>query len=166
MLVAVFLEGGHERLEVRLTTGGTHVLGGEVAVHPGTVPVALEGLAVKDHVDTVLLADAHEKVAGHPDLVGGGATTLAEDLEFPLALGHFGVDALVVDAGGDTDVEVFLDNGAGEVADLLGADAAVIFALGIGVAGIGQPRGRPSWKRKYSCSRPIQRPGSSGMVAR
>ncbi len=47
-----------------------------------------------------------EEVAGHPHLVGGALGAFAEDLEFPLALRHFGVDAFVVDAGVEAEVEV------------------------------------------------------------
>src|SRR6202034_2602169 len=54
---------------------------------------------------------------------------LAEDLEFPLALRHFGVDALVVDAGGETKVEMLLDDLARDRADIGVADAGVIRAL-------------------------------------
>ncbi len=51
-----------------------------------------------------------QEVAGDPHLIGGGLGALAEDLEFPLALGHFGVDAFVVDAGREAEIEVLLDD--------------------------------------------------------
>jgi hypothetical protein len=77
-------------------------------VHAGAVPVHVlaERLAVPVHVHAVLFAEAQQEVAGDPDLVSGGLGALAEDLELPLALGHFGVDALVVDAGVEAEVEM------------------------------------------------------------
>ncbi len=70
-------------------------------------------------VDAVLLGEAQHQVAGHPHLVGGLLGALAEDLEFPLALRHLGVDAFVVDAGGEAEVEMLLDDLAGDAPTFL-----------------------------------------------
>jgi hypothetical protein len=45
-----------------------------------------------------------QQVARHPHLVGGFLGALAEDLELPLALRHFGVDAFMIDAGGEAEI--------------------------------------------------------------
>ncbi len=137
----VLFELVHELLEVFLAARLTEDFGGEVAVHAGSVPVALEGLAVPVDVDAVFLADAEEQVAGDPDLVGGGAGALAEDLEFPLALGDLGVDALVIDACVQAGVDVLLDDGTGDVTDVLVADAGVVFTLWLGEAVLGPTEG-------------------------
>jgi hypothetical protein len=89
-------------------------------------------------VDAVLLCQPLEKIAGHPHLVGGLSRALAEDLELPLALRHFGVDAFVVDAGKEAEVEMLLDHLAGDIADILVADARVIWALRGRIAGLGE----------------------------
>ena len=105
VLVAEFVEGGHEFLKVGFAALLTHELGGEVGVHTGAVPIErlLEGsedrFAAELDVDPVSLGEADQQIAGDPHLIGGTLRALAENLEFPLALRHFGVDALEVDAG-------------------------------------------------------------------
>ncbi len=106
----VLVERLHERFEVFLAAHFANVLGREVGVHAGSVPVALDRLAVQLHIDFVLLAEAHHQVARGPHVVGGLGGALGEDLELPLAFRDFGVDAFVIDAGGETELQVFFDD--------------------------------------------------------
>ena len=99
VLFAMFAEGSHECFEVSLAAFFAEVVGGEIRVHAGAIPVAFDWLAVVFDVDAVLFAEAVEDVAGGPDFVGSALGAFAEDLEFPLAFGDLGVDAFVVDAG-------------------------------------------------------------------
>src|ERR1035438_872233 len=93
----------HKSLKVFLASYFADVLSGEVAVHTGSIPVAFDGLAMQFHIDFVFLAEAHHQIASGPGVIGGFSGTLGEDLEFPLTFGYFGVDALVIDAGGKTE---------------------------------------------------------------
>ena len=105
-------------------------------MHAGAVPVGIaERLAVILDVDAVLLGQPLHQVAGHPHFVGGLLGALAENLEFPLALRDFGVDAFVVDAGGEAEIEMLLDDLAGDRTDVRVADAGVIRSLRRGIAG-------------------------------
>ena len=65
-------------------------------------------------IDAVLLGEPLHQITSHPHLVRGLLGAFAEDLKFPLAFRHFGVDAFMVDAGSETQVEVLLDDLAGD----------------------------------------------------
>ena len=99
----------------------------------GAVPVALGGLGVEGGGDAVVLADPVEQPAGDPQLVGDFEQAERADLELPLSGHDLGVDARDRQAGGEAGLEVILDERA--AVDLVLADAAVVAALRLGVAG-------------------------------
>src|SRR5436305_2059536 len=80
-----------------------------------------ERLRVEVDVHAVPLTEAKHQVARDPELVGGALGALTEDLELPLPLRDFGVDALDRDAGLDAEVDVFVDDLSRDVADVLEA---------------------------------------------
>ncbi len=66
------------------------------------------------HVHFVFLAETHHQIARGPDVIGGLRGAFGEDLELPLALGDFRVDAFVIDAGGKTEFQMLFDDFAGQ----------------------------------------------------
>src|ERR1700716_1009019 len=132
---AVCLERFHQLLEIFLAAHFAHKFGGEVGVHAGAVPVGVtERFAMEFDIDPVLLGQPQHQIAGHPHFVGSAFGALAENLEFPLALRDFRVDALVVDAGGEAEIEMLFHHLARDVADIRVADAVVIRPLRCGIA--------------------------------
>ena len=107
-------------------------------MHTGTVPVALDWLALPLDVDRVFFAETSHDVAGGPHLVGGGLGAFAEDLEFPLAFGDFGVDAFDIDTGIQADVDVGFDDLTSDVTDILEANTRVVRTLWGRIAGDGE----------------------------
>ena len=139
MLIAGGFERSHDLFEIILAADFAHIVRREVGMHAGTIPIGItERLAMVFDVDTVLFAQTLQEIARHPDFVRGLLGALAENLEFPLSLGHFGIDAFVVQTGSKTDIEMFFDDLAGDIADIAVADARIIRALGRREAGLGE----------------------------
>lgn len=96
-------------LDVLHSSRFPHGLGGEVGVAASTVPVTGERLGVEGHLDTPLLGDTDEEVAGHPEVVTHGDTLARTDLELPLGWHNFSVDTADVDAGVEAGAVVGFD---------------------------------------------------------
>src|ERR1035438_4452600 len=129
MLGNVLLERSHKGFEISLAAYFTDVLCGEVAVHAGAIPVALDRLAMQYHIHFVLLAEAHHQIASHPGVIGGLGGAFGEYLELPLAFGNFSVDAFMIDAGCKAGFPMLFDDCAGQAANVFIADAAVVRTL-------------------------------------
>ena len=113
----------HESLAALVAHGSV----GEVGVHAGAVPVALDGFRLQVHGDAVTLANALEQVSRNPHFVAGSGCALGENLVLPLAHHHLSVDALDVDAGIETDLQMFVDDLS---ADCVGStDGSIEWAL-------------------------------------
>src|SRR5580658_10445279 len=125
----VVLERLHEGFKVIFAAYFAEIFKREVAVHAGSIPVALDGLAMQFHIYAVLLTKTHHQIASGPGVVGGFLRAFGEDLEFPLAFRYFRVNAFMVDPGGQTKLPVFVDYLAGDAAHIFVANAAVIGAL-------------------------------------
>src|SRR6056297_402088 len=118
-----------------------HLLGGEVGVGAGAVPVALGGLGIECRRDAVVLADPVEEPASDPELVGDFEQPERADLELPLSWHHFGIDAGDRESSCEAGLEMILDEGAS--VDLVLADAAVVAALWLRVPGGREAVGPP-----------------------
>ena len=119
----------------RPTTGGAHLLGGEVGVGSGPVPVTLDWLGVKGDVHAEVFGDAFEQPPRDPELVGDFDGVENSDLELPLAHHHFGVSAFDADSGAQAGQGVSFDDVT--AGHLVATDTAVVGTLGCGVTNFG-----------------------------
>ena len=111
----------------------------EIGVHARAVPVRVaQGLRMPIDGQAVFLGGALEQVAGHPGLVTGALGPLGENLEFPLAGGHLGVDALDIDARLEAGIEMLLDDFA--PVGVAATHRAIVRALGSRKAVLGESR--------------------------
>merc|ERR1719331_289226 len=118
-----------------------HGLGGEVGVGPGAVPVALHGLGLEGGHDPHVLAQAVQQPAGDHHLVAHLQGAHGADLVLPLPRHDLRVDPRDPEPGLDAGVEVGLREGT--AVGRLGAHAAVVVALGGGVAHLGPAEDAP-----------------------
>lgn len=114
------LDVGHAALD-------THLLGGEVGVQTGTVPVAGDGLGVPRDLGAEVLGDAGKEEASDPELVTHVDADAGADLELPLSGHDLGVGARDADTGIETGLVVSLDNVT--LDDLASANTAVVRTL-------------------------------------
>lgn len=84
--------------DVLHASGLTHGLGGIVGVATSTIPVTLERLGVEGYLETPLLGDTNEEIAGHPKVVTHRNTFARTNLEFPLSRHDFSIDTTDVNA--------------------------------------------------------------------
>ena len=135
VVVTVLLDAldvaGLELLERSLDVGHaalhTHLLGGEVGVQTGTVPVTGDGLGVPRDLGAKVLRNTGEEETGDPEVVTHLDTQAGADLELPLGGHDLGVGARDVHAGVQAGLVVSLDNVA--LDDLAGTDTAVVRTL-------------------------------------
>lgn len=118
------LDGGLDMLHTALLT---HLLGGEVAVKTGTVPVAGNGLGVERDLGTELLGHTVEEEAREPEVVTHLDTLARADLVLPLSGHHLGVGARDLDAGIQAALVVSFDDVTHD--NLASTDTAVVGAL-------------------------------------
>src|SRR6185437_4786328 len=104
-----------------------NLLGREVGVAAGAVPVTEHRLGFESGEHAEVLGDAEEQPAGGPQLVADGRRRQDAHLELPLAHHHLGVGALDGEAGLDTGGGVPLDDLPAR--HLVAADPAVVGAL-------------------------------------
>jgi len=80
-------------LNVLHATLDTHLLGAEVGVQTGAIPVSLDGLGVDRHLDTKVFGDTGENKSRNPELIAHCDSNGGTHLVLPLAKQHFSVCA-------------------------------------------------------------------------
>ena len=109
VLVVFLSEFFDSSLDVLHTTLDTHGKGTEVCVASSTVPVAGQRLGVEGDLDTPLLGETNEEVAGHPKVVAHLNTLARADLELPLGRHHLRIDTADLDTSVQADTVVSFD---------------------------------------------------------
>ena len=109
VLVVLLSKFFDSSLDVLHTTLDTHGKGTEVGVASSTVPVAGQRLGVEGDLDTPLLGETNEEVAGHPEVVTHLNTLTGANLELPLGRHHLRIDTADLDTSVQTDTVVSFD---------------------------------------------------------
>lgn len=117
----------HGRLDVLHAAVRARLLGGDVCVQTGAVPVAWNGLGRKGHLRAKFLGNALQDESRHPELVAQADAQARADLVLPLGRHDFSVGARDLDASVQAGLVVRLDDVTAH--DLAGADTAVVWAL-------------------------------------
>lgn len=105
----------------------THLLGGDVGVETGTVPVTWDWLGVEGDLDTEFFSDTVEEVTGTPEVVTHLDTLAGTDLEFPLRWKNLSVDTRDLDASVQAGLVMSLDNIT--AVDIASTDGTVVWTL-------------------------------------
>jgi hypothetical protein len=129
------LELLHGSLNGLHATFGTGVVGGNVGVKTGTVPVTGNGLGVERDLSTEFFGDTVEEETRNPEVVTHLNTLARTNLVFPLSGHDLGVNTGDVDAGVHAGLVVSLNDVT--AVDLAGSDTAVVGALGTGETTLG-----------------------------
>lgn len=104
-----------------------HLLGREVAVQAGTVPVTRDWLRLDRDLGAELLSDTVEQEPGEPEVVTHLNALTWADLELPLGGHDLGVGSRDLDTGVEAAAVVCLHNIT--LDNLASADTTVVWAL-------------------------------------
>lgn len=121
------LELLHGSLDGLHTTLSTGLVGGDVGVKTGTVPVTGDGLGVERDLSTELFGDTVEEETRDPEVVTHLDTLARANLVLPLSGHDLGVDTGDVDTGVQAGLVVSLNDVT--AVDLAGSDTAVVRTL-------------------------------------
>ena len=116
-------------------TSGAHLLGREVRVCTGTVPVTLDRLRGPGDLNFEVFGNTLEQPTSNPHLVADRQRVEHANLELPLAHHDFGVGTFNAKAGGEAGLGVSLNNVT--AGHLRATDTAVVRALRGGEANFG-----------------------------
>jgi len=114
-------------LNVLHTTLFSHLLGGDVCVETGTVPVTWDWFGMEGDLDTEFFGDTVEEIAGHPEMVTHLDTDAWTDLEFPLGRKNLSVDTRNLDTRVQARLVVSLDDIT--AVDVSGTDSTIVWTL-------------------------------------